>query len=615
MNVQIKLIFGQKKTFLKAENNLNAFIESLIEECDIELKDNEQVLLKTKQGKIIKDNDGYLQYINDKKKEFLNVEIIEKEKLEKLKQEQLEKEKLEKLKKEQLEKEKLEKLKKEQLEKERLEKLKKEKLEKERLEKLKKEQLEKERLEKLKQEQLEKERVLGKKNENNLNLNKDEDTIEKIIDNNKTKYSSNPIEENFNEKEIKENGKENINSDKLLNEIEKILEKKIKVINDKIEEEKKDRKTQLKEINEKIDTFTNSFNQSIKQIETKFIYLEKKMTENKSVNQNNNKSNNELFSTLLNQISKDLNEKIKDIKNNLIPQQFNNISNTIEQKNNILQNQINTFINSINSNISNKKNQNQNIGSNYVNNNYFKDFKSKNNNFDNYDNDTNKNYNPGLNQHNINRKFINIDTDKGDISVPYKDDLSGRKRGYNVKLMLSKNKIKTKFEDLKSNRTRISIEIKNLGNAPLPNTSYLIGEGDNLTILKTPLNNTINDTDSINLDVILKNNNPQKIEKMTISLYDPNDNKLDECIIEIEIIGKINSDFIYNQLNYREDDDNNFNAMNNDLMRSMNRRSEFREKLEELKGFFTDKDEEELINALNKFNNDVNLAITYLMEN
>jgi hypothetical protein len=102
---------------------------------------------------------------------------------------------------------------------------------------------------------------------------------------------------------------------------------------------------------------------------------------------------------------------------------------------------------------------------------------------------------------------------------------------------------------------------------------------------------------------------------MTISLYDPNDNKLDECIIEIEIIGKINSDFIYNQLNYREDDDNNFNAMNNDLMRSMNRRSEFREKLEELKGFFTDKDEEELINALNKFNNDVNLAITYLMEN
>ena len=49
-------------------------------------------------------------------------------------------------------------------------------------------------------------------------------------------------------------------------------------------------------------------------------------------------------------------------------------------------------------------------------------------------------------------------------------------------------------------------------------------------------------------------------------------------------------------------------------MRSMIRRSDFRENLAKLKEFFIDKSEEELIDALNKYEN-VEDAINYIMEN
>ena len=93
MNSQITFIYKKKKNFINAEKSLDEFIITLTDECDIELKDNEQILLTFKNGTIIKDNDDYLQYINIKHKDLLIVEIIDKNKFEKLIQEENKKKK------------------------------------------------------------------------------------------------------------------------------------------------------------------------------------------------------------------------------------------------------------------------------------------------------------------------------------------------------------------------------------------------------------------------------------------------------------------------------------------------------------------------------------------
>ena len=103
-NKQIIFSYNKKKNFIKAEDNLDEFIDSIKDECDIELKDNEIIILKNKNGKIINNNDIYEEYLKEKKTdETIYVEVVDKNEQEKLKQEELEKEKL---KQEELEKEK-----------------------------------------------------------------------------------------------------------------------------------------------------------------------------------------------------------------------------------------------------------------------------------------------------------------------------------------------------------------------------------------------------------------------------------------------------------------------------------------------------------------------------
>ena len=602
-NKQIIFSYNNKKNFIKAEDNLDEFIDSIKDECDIELKDNEIIILKNKNGKIINNNDIYEEYLKEKKTdETIYVEVVDKNEQEKLKQEELEKEKL---KQEELEKEKLkqEELEKEKLKQEKLEKkkLKQEKLEKE---KLKQEKLEKE---KLKQEKLEKEKLemkSKKKNKTNIPTNNDEDTIERRIHNESNTNDDKNIG-NYNEIDRNGNELEKNNSNQILIEIEKIFEQKIKIINDKIEKEKNERMIEYSKINEKIDNFTKTFNESIKQIETKFNYLEKKQSSNNSFNIN--QSNNENINQFLKQISEELNGKINNIKTNYLSE-LNNIYQKIDNKSNSLQNQINNFINEIKSNISNisnKINQNKNIKIETNNKNELNEGLGLNNN-NMYDNNIINN--KGINQNSNKKKYINIDTDKGEMNTSSNNYFSVRERGYNMQLILSNNKIKTRLEDLKSGKTKINIEIKNIGNAPLPNKSYFKGEGDNLYIAKTPLKNPIYESDNFQSIVQLKNNAPQKNETIIITLYDPNNNELVSCDLEIEISGIKNKNLVENN------DVNNFDDNNSELMKSMDRRRDLREKLNQIKGFFPDKDENELFEALNKCNGNLEEAVNLIME-
>ena len=176
-NKQIIFSYNNKKNFIKAEDNLDEFIDSIKDECDIELKDNEIIILKNKNGKIINNNDIYEEYLKEKKTdETIFVEVVDKNEQEKLKQEELEKEKL---KQEELEKEKL----------------KQEKLEKEKLEMKSK-----------------------KKNKTNIPTNNDEDTIERRIHNESNTNDDINIG-NYNEIDRNGNELEKNNSNQILIEI------------------------------------------------------------------------------------------------------------------------------------------------------------------------------------------------------------------------------------------------------------------------------------------------------------------------------------------------------------------------------------------------------------
>ena len=299
----IKYIFEDRNNFISFVDTFSVLIDNLKYEIEDELSEDDVIEIYTINNERIINQTQYEIYYKDDS--LTELKIIVK-KINKFEQEKLENERLEK---ERIEQERLEK---ERIEQERIEK---ERLEKERIEKerLEKERIEKERKEKERLKLLEKERL----------------EIEKL------------------ERKAKENTI--IIRDELIKKVSTLLDNKISNYCQQLNEYKEQSNSMLQNLDNKINEF-----QTIIQSKNRDLNLRIKNISNivNELKQNQqilyDKSNNtELIESSLNNL------KLNHTNNNLIKNQFNNLSNNIQQ---IISKPLDDFINNNKRQINNSSN-------------------------------------------------------------------------------------------------------------------------------------------------------------------------------------------------------------------------------------------------------------------
>ena len=409
-----------------------------------------------------------------------------------------------------------------------------------------------------------------------------------------------------------------IYSNEMVEKIGNIFEEKFTSF---MENYKSEKENLIQIINEKIDNLSNSIN-GIESKLNNIILNSKKKNEGivsdfiRISNRNNNQTNNELHNYLLNIIKENINQKFKDTKN-FISDKFSLLEQKIENQNDF---EIQELINQLKLNIKEKK-LNSNLNNKYNNNNV---------NVQEFNDTNNSNNSNDFNSQKEKERKRNYKTQENSENSSFKCNFEFRERGYKAKLILNKNPLTIEINNLNNESYKNEIKIINIGNSPLPGDCFIIGEGENLFIEKTNINQTINISTS---QILILNIKFKKIsnqnENIIIKLFDPQKNILDSCNLNVEIIKRFFRNDNYNILDDENEESNN-NYMNNGyvnpfdedkinncgyngISKPNNYHYEFAMNLEKLKQMFEDKEEKELIAILRKTNGNYEKAFDLIV--
>ncbi len=662
------LYYDNNQIFISFPKSFNELYENALEELCIELEENQILIIKDESGKKITGDEDYLQIVNNYEKLIFYIEKAYKD--EEIKEEEMNNQN-EEIKEEEMNNQN-EEIKEEEMNNQNEEKKEEEmnnqneEIKEEEInyqnEEIKEEEInyqneeikEEEinyRNEEIKEEEINyrneeiKEEEINYRNEEQNEIQM-EDKINKQFEEikvfkNEEKKEEKSKDENVN-KELSQYEKENeeneiIDSEKKnpQNKIEgnqicsnEIVEKIGKIFEEKftsfMENYKSEKENLIKIFNEKIDNLSNDMNNSINRIESELnniILNSKKKNEDivsefiRILNRNNNQTNNEHHNYLLNIIKENINQKFKDTKN-FISDKFSLLEQKIENQNDF---EIQELINQLKLNIKEKK-LNFNLNKKYNNNNV---------NVQEFNDTNNSNNSNDFNSQKEKESKRNYKTQEKSENSSFKGNFEFRERGYKAKLILNKKPLTIEINNLNNESHKCEIKIINIGNSPLPGDCFIIGEGENLLIEKTNINQTINIStfQIIMLNIKFKKMSNQN-ENIIIKLFDPQKNILDSCDLNVEIIKNYRNDN-YNILD-DENEESNINYMNNGyvnpfdedkindcgyngISKPNNYHYEFAMNLEKLKQMFEDKEEKELIAILRKTNGNYEKAFDLIV--